>query len=203
MAAARPQVSVFSGQTGKATEQATLPEVFLTPIRPDIVSFVYTNVAKNKRQPYAVSKTAGEQTSAESWGTGRAVARIPRVSGGGTHRAGQGAFGNVCFFLFLFFLLSVSFFFSFFFFFLSVSCCAMCMFFDFSLFFSSSLCYPCCNLKTKQLFTDVSWWTYVRPYQGLAQVVSQDQLEPTSYCRLLCFGCLCPSRFGYGPWSPC
>lgn len=27
---------------------------------------------------------------------GRAVARIPRVSGGGTHRAGQGAFGNMC-----------------------------------------------------------------------------------------------------------
>merc|ERR1712130_483402 len=32
--------------------------------------------------PYAVSATAGEQTSAESWGTGRAVARIPRVRGG-------------------------------------------------------------------------------------------------------------------------
>lgn len=29
-------------------------------------------------------------------GTGRAVARIPRVGGGGTHRAGQGAFGNMC-----------------------------------------------------------------------------------------------------------
>jgi len=28
--------------------------------------------------------------------TGRAVARIPRVSGGGTHRAGQAAFGNMC-----------------------------------------------------------------------------------------------------------
>ena len=27
---------------------------------------------------------------------GRAVARIPRVSGGGTHRAGQAAFGNMC-----------------------------------------------------------------------------------------------------------
>jgi large subunit ribosomal protein L4e len=34
--------------------------------------------------------------SAESWGTGRAVARIPRVRGGGTHRSGQGAFGNMC-----------------------------------------------------------------------------------------------------------
>lgn len=34
--------------------------------------------------------------SAESWGTGRAVARIPRVQGSGTHRSGQGAFGNMC-----------------------------------------------------------------------------------------------------------
>ena len=39
---------------------------------------------------------AGHQTAAESWGTGRAVSRIPRVPGGGTHRAGQGAFGNMC-----------------------------------------------------------------------------------------------------------
>lgn len=39
---------------------------------------------------------AGHQTSAESWGTGRAVARIPRVGGSGTHRSGQAAFGNMC-----------------------------------------------------------------------------------------------------------
>ena len=38
----------------------------------------------------------GHQTSAESWGTGRAVARIPRVRGGGTHRSGQAAYGNMC-----------------------------------------------------------------------------------------------------------
>lgn len=51
---------------------------------------------KNQRQPYAVSRMAGMQSSAESWGTGRAVSRIPRVPGGGTHRSGQGAFGNMC-----------------------------------------------------------------------------------------------------------
>jgi len=43
-----------------------------------------------------VNKKAGHQTSAESWGTGRAVSRIPRVAGGGTQRSGQGAFGNMC-----------------------------------------------------------------------------------------------------------
>nr|CAG4638528.1 EOG090X0822 [Cyclestheria hislopi] len=53
-------------------------------------------MSMNSRQPYAVSKEAGHQTSAESWGTGRAVARIPRVRGGGTHRSGQGAYGNMC-----------------------------------------------------------------------------------------------------------
>lgn len=51
---------------------------------------------KNARQAYAVKFAAGMQTAAESWGTGRAVSRIPRVPGGGTHRAGQGAFGNMC-----------------------------------------------------------------------------------------------------------
>ena len=33
--------------------------------------FVHTGMAKNKRQPYAVSEKAGHQTSAESWGTGK------------------------------------------------------------------------------------------------------------------------------------
>ena len=45
---------------------------------------------------FIVFAISGHQTSAESWGTGRAVARIPRVRGGGTHRSGQGAYGNMC-----------------------------------------------------------------------------------------------------------
>merc|ERR1712127_222109 len=77
-----------------------MPAVFLAPIRPDIVQFVHTNMRKNARQAYAVMgkyhPTAGMQHSAHSWGTGRAVSRIPRVSGGGTSRAGQAAFGNMC-----------------------------------------------------------------------------------------------------------
>merc|ERR1711939_919920 len=93
--AARPVVTVQS-TSDEAGKQVQLPAVFLAPIRPDIVTFVHTSMNKNNRQAYAVNKDAGHQTSAESWGTGRAVARIPRVPGGGTHRAGQGAFGNMC-----------------------------------------------------------------------------------------------------------
>ncbi|KAL2912342.1 60S ribosomal protein L4B [Polyrhizophydium stewartii] len=92
---ARPVVTVFS-ESGAAIGTVALPAVFTAPIRTDIVNFVHTNVAKNKRQAYAVSVEAGHQTSAISWGTGRAVARIPRVNGSGTHRAGQAAFGNMC-----------------------------------------------------------------------------------------------------------
>jgi len=80
------------------TERQTipLPAVLNAPIRIDIVHLVHKSMAKNHRQPYAVSPDAGMQSSAKSWGTGRAVSRIPRVPGGGTHRAGQGAFGNMC-----------------------------------------------------------------------------------------------------------
>lgn len=57
---ARPVVSVFSTD-GAAQESTPLPAVFTVPIRPDIVHFVHTNMAKNTRQPYAVSKRAGHQ----------------------------------------------------------------------------------------------------------------------------------------------
>jgi len=93
---ARPLVGVYANDISKAVSTVLLPAVLTAPIRPDIVHDVHTNMNKNHRQPYAVSKFAGHQTSAESWGTGRAVARIPRVAGGGTHRSGQGAFGNMC-----------------------------------------------------------------------------------------------------------
>jgi len=96
LAAARPLISIYSEKNERGQSTICLPAVFRAPIRPDIVSFIHHEVAKNKRQPYAVNVDAGHQTSAESWGTGRAVARIPRVRGGGTHRSGQAAFGNMC-----------------------------------------------------------------------------------------------------------
>ncbi|KAA8549520.1 hypothetical protein F0562_001462 [Nyssa sinensis] len=100
-AAARPLVTVHPLDSDMAADNSSdttlpLPDVMKSSIRPDIVNFVHANISKNHRQPYAVSKKAGHQTAAESWGTGRAVSRIPRVPGGGTHRAGQGAFGNMC-----------------------------------------------------------------------------------------------------------
>lgn len=95
LASARQLATVFN-ERGEASGSVKLPAVFKAPIRTDVVNSVHFDMLKNTRQPYAVSKKAGHQTSAESWGTGRAVARIPRVRGGGTHRSGQGAYGNMC-----------------------------------------------------------------------------------------------------------
>ncbi|CAN4121610.1 unnamed protein product [Withania somnifera] len=87
-AAAIPTTTVQTLENDMSTDGASaavpLPAVMKAPIRPDVVTYVHSNISKNARQPYA------------SWGTGRAVSRIPRVPGGGTHRAGQGAFGNMC-----------------------------------------------------------------------------------------------------------
>ncbi|KAI7978958.1 60S ribosomal protein L4 [Camellia lanceoleosa] len=60
MAAARPLVSVHNLDSDMATDGATntlpLPDVMKSSIRPDIITFVHTNMPKNSRQPHAVSK---------------------------------------------------------------------------------------------------------------------------------------------------
>jgi len=97
MATARPVVSLYDQEGNKKKGgEMPMPPVLCVPLRPDLVRYIHMNMSKNKRQAYALSPKAGYGTAAESWGTGRAVARIPRVPGGGTHRAGQAAFGNMC-----------------------------------------------------------------------------------------------------------
>ncbi|CAI9783208.1 unnamed protein product [Fraxinus pennsylvanica] len=77
-AAARPLVTVQSLENDMATDGGSansipLPDVMKATIRPDQVTFMHGQISKNARQPYAVSKKAGHQTSVESWGTGRAI----------------------------------------------------------------------------------------------------------------------------------
>merc|ERR1712050_480815 len=93
----RPTVSVFNHKNAsEVVAEVRMPHVFMAPVRNDLVQFVHDQLSKNTRQAHGVDRKAGMKHSAESWGTGRAVARIPRVSGSGTHRSGQAAFGNMC-----------------------------------------------------------------------------------------------------------
>jgi hypothetical protein len=76
-----PLISVYSVKGKSSRKNATLPTVFKAPIQPDIVTLFIPTLRKNSRQPYAIGELVGHQTSAGSWGSGRAVARIPRVRG--------------------------------------------------------------------------------------------------------------------------
>ena len=79
---ARQIVRVFEAKApNKIAQEVQLPEVFLAPVRSDLVNTVFANLNKNRRQAYGVDQRAGMEYNAESWGPGRAVARVPRVSG--------------------------------------------------------------------------------------------------------------------------
>merc|ERR1719265_2316822 len=85
MAASRPTVTVYQhDQPAQKATTLVAPSVFTTPLRPDLVRYIHTNMAKNHRQAYANKYESGYQYSATSWGTGHAVSRIPRISGSGT-----------------------------------------------------------------------------------------------------------------------
>lgn len=93
----KPTVSVYDFKTEKTIlKEINLPKVFKTALRQDIVQYVHDNISRNSRQAHGVDRDAGMKHSAESWGTGRAVSRLPRVKGSGTSRNGQAAFANMC-----------------------------------------------------------------------------------------------------------
>ncbi len=67
---------------GKSTGKMNLPLVFRTPLRPDVIKRAVLSIQSNRRQPQGRDLMAGKRTSAESRGTGMAIARVPRIKGG-------------------------------------------------------------------------------------------------------------------------
>ena len=60
----RALVSVWNHeQEGSQSGNVTLPPVFTAPIRHDLVHYVHSLMAKNARQPYAVTRRAGMMVS--------------------------------------------------------------------------------------------------------------------------------------------
>ena len=81
------RTEVFDLQ-GKATGQVTLPKVFFTPLRPDVIKRAVLAIQSNRIQPQGRDPMAGKRTTAESRGTGMGIARVPRIKGG----SGRAAF---------------------------------------------------------------------------------------------------------------
>ncbi len=68
--------------SGKVVKEITLPPVFLEEYRPDLIKRAVLALQSNRFQPKGTDPLAGRRTSAESWGPGRGVARVPRITDG-------------------------------------------------------------------------------------------------------------------------
>lgn len=84
---AKKTVKVFNLE-GKSTHKIELPPVFATPLRPDVIKRAVLAIQSSRFQPQGRDPMAGKRTSAESRGTGSAMARIPRLKG----QSGRAAF---------------------------------------------------------------------------------------------------------------
>ncbi len=84
---AQKTAEIFDLQ-GKSTGKVALPQVFSTPLRPDVIKRAVLAIQSSRLQPQGRDPMAGKKTTAESRGTGSAIARVPRVKGG----SGKAAF---------------------------------------------------------------------------------------------------------------
>ncbi len=82
-------VSVY-GLDGKAVSKVELPDVFKTEVRDDLIKRAVIALQSHRLQPYGPNWFSGKDTSAFSFGPGRGLSRIPRVTGGGPVR-GRGS----------------------------------------------------------------------------------------------------------------
>jgi len=74
------EVGVYNLE-GEVVEKISLPEVFFAPIRRDLIRRAVLALQTSRRQPKGTDPEAGERTTAESWGVGHGIARVPRIKG--------------------------------------------------------------------------------------------------------------------------
>lgn len=83
--------SVVRSIDGSAKQTIALPQVFQTPLRPEVIHRVYVNLLSHSYQRQGRYPAAGEIVSAESRNTGLGIARLARIRGQGFSRSGQAA----------------------------------------------------------------------------------------------------------------
>mgnify|MGYP000338941617 CR=1 FL=1 len=66
---------------GKAVKRIELPKLFQAPVRVDIIRRAFHSIQTARIQPQGRDSMAGKRTTAESWGVGYGVARVPRIKG--------------------------------------------------------------------------------------------------------------------------
>jgi len=71
------------GLDGDDSGSVDLPEVFETEYRPDLIRRAVLAAQANRKQRYGADEYAGMRTPAESMGSGRGMAHVPRSNGRG------------------------------------------------------------------------------------------------------------------------
>lgn len=85
------KTNVF-GLDGKPSGETELPEIFHHAPRFDLIKRAVLALQSGGFQPQGRDPLAGKRTTAESYGVGRGMSRVPRVKGERSRRAGQAAF---------------------------------------------------------------------------------------------------------------
>ncbi len=67
---------------GKEAGEIELPALFEEEYRPDLIKKAVISIQSMRYQPHGTNPYAGMKTSAESWGSGRGVAQVPRIKNG-------------------------------------------------------------------------------------------------------------------------
>lgn len=75
------KVNVYSKE-GEVTGDIELPAIFNEEYRPDIIKRAVISSQTARIQPWGNDPLAGKRTTAESWGSGRGAAMVPRIKNG-------------------------------------------------------------------------------------------------------------------------
>ena len=67
---------------GEVDGEIELPTIFEEEYRPDLIRRAVISAQTARIQPWGNDPMAGKRTSAESWGSGRGVAKVPRIKNG-------------------------------------------------------------------------------------------------------------------------
>jgi len=75
------KVNVYTME-GEVKEEIELPTIFNEEFRPDLIKRAVISSQTARIQPWGSDPMAGKRTSAESWGSGRGAAMVPRIKNG-------------------------------------------------------------------------------------------------------------------------
>jgi len=89
----RSSASIYNLDGDKVGE-IDLPRIFSFSLRPDVIRKAVVAIQTHRLQPQGRDVMAGKRTTAESWGAGHGLARVPRLKGSSRAALAPGTVGG-------------------------------------------------------------------------------------------------------------